>query len=73
MITLNNAKILGIDDLVGTIEAGKLATFVVSSGDILDMRTSRIERAYISGKEVLLDDKQKRLAEKYMEKYGLEK
>ncbi|MBK9509509.1 MAG: amidohydrolase family protein [Cytophagaceae bacterium] len=73
MITLNNAKILGIDDQVGTIEAGKLATFVVSSGDILDMRTSRIERAYISGKEVLLDDKQKRLAEKYMEKYGLEK
>jgi len=37
------------------------------------MRTSRIERAFISGKEVLLDDKQKRLAEKYIEKYGIEK
>ncbi|MFN8428626.1 MAG: amidohydrolase family protein [Spirosomataceae bacterium] len=73
MITINNAKILGIDDLVGTIEAGKLATFVISQGDILDMRTSRIERAFISGKEVLLDDKQKRLAEKYIEKYGIEK
>lgn len=73
MITLNNAKILGIDDLVGTLETGKLATFVISTGDILDMRTSRIEKAFISGKEVLLDDKQKRLAEKYMEKYGIEK
>lgn len=73
MITLNNAKILGIDKQVGTIAEGKQATIVVSKGDILDMRTNQIEQAYINGKEVNLDDKQKRLYQKYSEKYGIEK
>lgn len=71
MITLNNAKILGIDNMVGSIEKGKLATFVVSKGDILDMMYSKIEMAFISGAEVILDDKQKRLSKKYHEKYNV--
>lgn len=71
MITINNAKILGIDKMVGTLEVGKHATFVISDGDILDMRTSKISQAFIKGAEVSLDDKQKRLAEKYNTKYGV--
>jgi imidazolonepropionase-like amidohydrolase len=71
MITLNNAKILGVDKWVGSLEVGKMATFVISRGDILNMSTSLIENAYIKGTEVILDDKQKRLADKYKEKYGL--
>jgi imidazolonepropionase-like amidohydrolase len=71
MITLNNAKILGIDNLVGSLEIGKRATFVVSEGDILDMKTSKVEMAFINGAMVDLDDKQKRLAKKYQEKYNI--
>ncbi len=71
MITLNNAKILGIENLVGSLEIGKKATFVISAGDILDMRSSKIEAAYINGANVNLDDKQKRLAKKYEEKYNI--
>jgi imidazolonepropionase-like amidohydrolase len=71
MITLNNAKILGIDKQVGTLEIGKMATIAVSAGDILDMRTSKVEMEFIRGKKVDLDDKQKRLYLKYKEKYGI--
>jgi imidazolonepropionase-like amidohydrolase len=71
MITSNNAKILGIDKEVGTLEVGKHATFIVSEGDILDMRTAKVTQAFIRGAEVSLDDKQKRLAEKYNNKYGV--
>ncbi len=71
MITLNNAKILGIDKQVGTLEVGKMATIAVSAGDILDMRTNKVEYAFIRGKKIDLDDKQKRLHKKYVEKYGI--
>ena len=70
-ITLNAAKILGIDDRTGSIEAGKDANIVISDGDILDMRTSIIDHAFIQGREVSLRNKQTQLYEKYMTKYGL--
>ncbi|MEM7038347.1 MAG: amidohydrolase family protein [Bacteroidota bacterium] len=37
LITLNPAKILGIGDRYGSLEKGKSATLLVSSGDLLDM------------------------------------
>ncbi len=70
LITANNAKILGIDKQVGTLEVGKHATLIVSAGDVLDMRTAKVEHAFIQGRKVDLDDKQKRLYRKYSEKYG---
>jgi imidazolonepropionase-like amidohydrolase len=70
MITSNPAKILGIDNAVGTLETGKHATLLVSKGDILDMRTSIVEQAFIQGKKIDLDDKQKRLYRKFSEKYN---
>lgn len=73
LITLNNAKILGIDNMVGSIAKGKQATFFISEGDALDMSTSKITQAWIQGREVDLDDKQKRLYNKYLEKYELKK
>ena len=72
MITSTNAKIMGIDKWVGTLQAGKHATFVISEGDIMDMRLSKVTDAYIKGAKVDLDDKQKRLANKYFKKYGIE-
>ncbi len=70
LITANNAKILGIDQYVGTLEVGKHATLVVSQGDLLDMRFAKVEQAFIQGRKIDLDDKQKRLYKKYAQKYG---
>lgn len=70
-ITLNAAKILGIADKTGTIEKGKDANVVVSAGDILDMRGNIITEAFIQGRQISLDDKQKQLYNRYKYKYGL--
>jgi imidazolonepropionase-like amidohydrolase len=64
-ITLNTAKILGVDERVGSIEKGKDATFFISSGDALDMRTNNVEKAYIQGNEIDLNNHQKVLFNKY--------
>ncbi len=63
--TLNTAKILGIDEYCGSIEKGKDATFFISSGDALDMRTNNVEKAYIQGVDVDLNNHQKELFDKY--------
>jgi imidazolonepropionase-like amidohydrolase len=70
MITLNPAKILGIDALVGSLEVGKQATLVISKGDLLDMKESKVEMAFINGKSVDLNDKQKNLYRKFSENIG---
>jgi len=72
LITSNTAKILGIDSRVGTLEAGKDATFFVSEGDALDMRTNILTHAFISGKEIQLNGMQQQLYEKFKRKYGQE-
>ncbi len=64
-ITYNTAKILGIENNVGSLEIGKEATLIISKGDILDMKSSIIESAYIKGVKVSLKDKQKDLFQKY--------
>lgn len=68
-ITLNAAKILGIDDRTGTLEAGKDANIVISDGDILDMRSNQITHAFIQGRTVDLDNKHKKLNKKFSDKY----
>ena len=70
-ITLSAAKILGIDDKAGSIEKGKDGNIVISEGDILDMKSSKIGLVMIQGRIVSLDDKHKQLYERYMYKYGL--
>jgi imidazolonepropionase-like amidohydrolase len=70
-ITLNSAKILGVDSKTGSLEAGKDANIVVSEGDILDMRTSIVVQAFIQGREVSLENKQKQLYDRYKYKYDL--
>ena len=67
-VTLFPAQILGVADRLGSIEAGKEATFFVSNGDPLEVMT-RVERAWIRGREVDLSSKHTQLYEKYQEKY----
>ena len=50
-LTINPARIAGIDDRLGSIEPGKDADLVIWSGDPLDV-LSRVERALIGGAEV---------------------
>lgn len=70
-ITSNAAKIMGVGDKTGSITVGKEANIIISSGDILDMRTSNVTDAFIGGRKINLDDKQKQLNERYEEKYNL--
>lgn len=70
-ITLSPAKILGIDKTVGSLEIGKNATLFISKGDALDMLGNNLEVAFISGRNISLDNVQKQLYIKYMNKYGL--
>ena len=70
-ITLNAAKILGIADRTGSIEAGKDANIVISTGDILDMRSSVLTNAFIQGRALNLDNKHSQLFERYKYKYNV--
>lgn len=72
-ITLTPAKIAGIDKMYGSLVVGKSATLIVVAGDVLDMRTSDIEHAFIDGRKVDLDNKQAELYRKFKEKYAREK
>jgi imidazolonepropionase-like amidohydrolase len=69
LITLNTAKILGVDDRVGSIEVGKDATLFISEGDALDMRTNKLTKAYIEGRDLSLESHQTELYKRYSNKY----
>ena len=50
-ITINAARHLGISDRTGSLEAGKDADIVITSGDIIDPNTE-IKKVIIDGREV---------------------
>ena len=64
-LTLNAAKILGIDNRLGSLEAGKEATFFISDGDALDIMSNNLFLAYIRGKTIKLTNHQTELYEKF--------
>lgn len=69
LITLNAAKILGIDDKVGTLTVGKDATLFISEGDALDMRGNILTEAFIQGRKLSLETHQTTLWKRYSNKY----
>ncbi|EDP71868.1 Predicted amidohydrolase [Flavobacteriales bacterium ALC-1] len=69
LITQNPAKIMGIDDMYGTLEVGKSATLFISEGDALDMRTNIVSKAFIDGRDLSLETHQTKLWKRYSEKY----
>jgi imidazolonepropionase-like amidohydrolase len=71
-LTRNPAKILGVDDVCGTIERGKDATLFISDGDALDVRTNHLIYAFIQGRTMDIDNRQKELYRKFQTKYGAE-
>ena len=63
-VTVNPARMLGLDDRLGTLEAGKLANLIVTDGDPLEI-TTQILHLFIGGEEVSLDNKHLREYERY--------
>ena len=70
LITLNTAKILGIDKTTGSLEVGKDATLFISEGDALEMRTNKLTNAFIQGRKISLESHQTALYKKYSKKYN---
>jgi imidazolonepropionase-like amidohydrolase len=66
-VTLYPARFYGIDDRVGSLEVGKDATLLITTGHPLDYPTT-IERAFIQGRDIDLMDAHRQFFEKYMEK-----
>lgn len=67
-ITLDAATILGVGATYGSLEAGKSATLIVTTGSPLEVMT-KIEMAFVDGREIDLSNKQTKLFEKYKERY----
>ena len=63
-VTFNAAKMLGLDDRLGTIEPGKMANVIVTDGDVLELRT-QLRYLFIQGQLTSLDNKHLQLYETY--------
>jgi imidazolonepropionase-like amidohydrolase len=50
-VTINPARIIGVDSRIGSLSVGKDADLVIWSGDPLDVM-SRAERAFLDGREI---------------------
>ena len=64
VLTVNPAEIFGVDDLIGTIEAGKIANLIVTDGDPLEIQT-QIKHVFIGGKETSLENRHQELYQRY--------
>jgi imidazolonepropionase-like amidohydrolase len=63
-ITIRPARVLGIADRVGSLEAGKDADVIVLDGDVVQPRT-KVTHMWIRGKPVELTSRQTELADRY--------
>ncbi len=66
-VTRVPAELAGVGDRYGTLQPGRSATLVLFSADPFEI-TSLVRRAWIDGGEVDLNDRQKRMRAKYLEK-----
>jgi imidazolonepropionase-like amidohydrolase len=66
-VTLYPAQFLGFADRVGSLEVGKDATLLITTGNPLEY-ASIIEQAYVQGRKIDMEDQHKKFFEKYEEK-----
>jgi len=66
-ITINAAKIWGVDDRIGSIEKGKWADLILTDGDPLEGR-SQVKQMWVQGKPVSLETRHTKLYEQYMKR-----
>ncbi|NMC65880.1 MAG: amidohydrolase family protein [Acidobacteria bacterium] len=63
-VTIYPAEIFGVDKLMGSLEPGKLANIVLADGDLLELGT-KIQKVFIEGREVSLENRYTELLEKF--------
>jgi imidazolonepropionase-like amidohydrolase len=63
-VMLNAAQIFGLSDQLGTLEAGKLANIIVTSGDPLEMQT-QVKYLFIKGQLTSMDNRHSAFYEQY--------
>lgn len=69
-VTINAAKIAGMDSDIGSLEVGKAASVVVSDGDIFDYLGHKVRYMWIDGRAVDLNNRNRQLKDKYEQRYG---
>jgi imidazolonepropionase-like amidohydrolase len=67
-VTIRAAEILGLDATHGSLEVGKAATLIVTTGDPLEITTETL-MAFVDGRRIDLGNRHRALYEKYLEKY----
>jgi hypothetical protein len=68
-LTIDAARLLGVDDRLGSIEEGKVANLLITTGSPIEY-TSQIETMFIRGEKVPWDDKFNRLYQRYRARTG---
>ena len=63
-ITINPARMFGVDKEYGSIEVGKVANVIVTTGDPIDIR-SQIKEVFVKGRRMQFDDRHTRFYEQY--------
>ncbi len=67
-ITLSAARILGVNGRLGSLTVDKDATLIIADGDILETPT-QVKLAFIQGRRVSLNNRHRRLYDKFRQKY----
>ncbi|RUO33105.1 amidohydrolase family protein [Aliidiomarina soli] len=67
-ITMAPAKLMGVEDRLGSLEVGKSASLVVSKGDILDPLEHSVDYMFIDGRAVEMSSRQTQLWDKYRQR-----
>jgi imidazolonepropionase-like amidohydrolase len=68
-LTIDAARILGVDDRLGSIEEGKMANLLITTGNPVEY-TSQVETMFIRGELIPWDDMFNRLKDKYRARAG---
>ncbi|MGQ0538958.1 MAG: amidohydrolase family protein [Gemmatimonadaceae bacterium] len=63
-LTINPARIFGVADRYGSLEPGKVANVMVTTGDPLDVRT-HVKHVFIRGEAIPFTDRHTQLYEKF--------
>lgn len=63
-ITITPARIWGVEKDYGSVEVGKFANLIVTTGDPIDIR-SQIREVFVKGQRMKFDDRHTELYEKY--------
>ncbi len=66
-VTIYPAQILGVGNMVGSLEVGKVANIVVTDGDLLEIRTN-IKHMFIGGRQIPLTSRHTELFEAFKDR-----